>query len=64
MKPKCNQCKWKKKYESAPTSWIGRIWKWHTRYCPGWKEYLESLSSEEKTTLLQRYQLNPKKRIH
>jgi hypothetical protein len=22
-----------------PTSLLGRIWRWHTRWCPGWKAY-------------------------
>jgi hypothetical protein len=26
---------------------IARIWTWHTKWCPGWKAYQESLAKEQ-----------------
>lgn len=61
MEAKCKQCSLRKKYEKDPTSWKGRLWKWHTKFCPGWKQYLKQLPPEERITLLQDYQLKPRK---
>jgi hypothetical protein len=44
---KCATCPMRLKSEAKPKSFLARIWKWHTSWCPGWKAYQESLSSEE-----------------
>ena len=43
-KHNCETCKWHAYYERSPKSIIGRIWKWHTKWCPGWKAYQASLN--------------------
>jgi hypothetical protein len=27
------------KSEAKPKSFVARLWRWHTRWCPGWKAY-------------------------
>ena len=39
----CETCSMRKKAEANPKSLMSRIWKWHTSWCPGWKEYQKSL---------------------
>jgi hypothetical protein len=41
---KCEQCAFRKRYDKNPRSFLGRLWKWHTRWCPGWKRYVASLA--------------------
>ncbi|MBN2501238.1 MAG: hypothetical protein JXB38_10700 [Anaerolineales bacterium] len=37
--PKCGDCPMRKKAEANPKSFMARLWKWHTGWCPGWKAY-------------------------
>jgi len=39
----CGNCPLRKKAEARPKSILGRLWRWHTNWCPGWKAYQESL---------------------
>ena len=34
--------------DNNPKSFLGRIWRWHTTWCPGWKAYMKSLPDEER----------------
>jgi len=52
----CEKCRFRGIYDKNPRSLLGRIWKWHIGWCPGWKSYLRSLSDEERDRLLKRYQ--------
>jgi len=40
---KCEECALRKKAEKNPNSFIAKFWRWHTKWCPGWKKYQESL---------------------
>jgi hypothetical protein len=51
----CAECKMRAKYDKKPKSLLGRIWKWHIKWCPGWKTYLKSLTDDEKEIILARY---------
>lgn len=53
----CNNCPWRAKYDNAPGSWLGRLWRWHIRFCPGWKAHLASLPEDERATTVARYAL-------
>ena len=53
--PKCANCFLRSKYDKNPKSILGRLWKFHTKFCPGWKGYLKSLSEEDRQALLDRY---------
>lgn len=51
----CGQCRFRAKYDNNPDSLLGRIWKWHTTWCPGWKRYMNSLPEDERTRLARKY---------
>ncbi len=41
----------RKRYENNPRSWLGRFWRWHIGWCPGWKSYKKTLSEQERDAL-------------
>ncbi|HNU91981.1 MAG TPA: hypothetical protein PKO25_08920 [Spirochaetota bacterium] len=51
----CENCAMRAKYDRAPDSFLGRFWKWHTRFCPGWKSYLIAQTRETREELFRRY---------
>ena len=51
----CEQCRLRRKYDRNPKSLLGRLWKWHTRWCPGWKSYLKSLPDEQRAQMAEKY---------
>lgn len=42
----CEKCALRKKAEQNPKSFIGRLWFWHTKFCPGWKAYQKTLNKK------------------
>lgn len=57
-KYQCENCKLRAKYEKSPKSFMGRFWRWHINFCPGWKAYFKSLDAESQQTLRQKYDFN------
>lgn len=53
--PSCADCGLRKRYDANPRSLLGRFWRWHANWCPGWKKYLASLPEAERTALAERY---------
>lgn len=51
----CQDCGFRKKHDGNPGSFLGRLWRWHANWCPGWKSYMKSLPDEERKTLARRY---------
>lgn len=51
----CDTCKMRARYDAKPESLLGRLWKWHIRWCPGWKRYLRSLPEDEREAVTQKY---------
>lgn len=51
----CEKCKFRAAYDRNPVSLLGKIWKWHLSWCPGWKSYLNSLSDERRVNILEKY---------
>lgn len=45
-KHNCEDCPFRKKAEANPRSFVGRLWKFHTYICPGWRSYQRSLRAE------------------
>lgn len=41
----CENCAMRKKAELKPKSFMARLWRWHTKWCPGWKAYQASLEA-------------------
>jgi hypothetical protein len=56
-KHNCENCYIRAKYDKNPKSLIGRFWRWHINFCPGWKGYMKSLNEEQKQILREKYQL-------
>jgi len=52
---KCPNCPFRASYDKNPKSLIGRIWRWHINWCPGWKKYVNSLPENEKKALIEKY---------
>ena len=46
-KHNCEECPMRKRAEAKPQSLIGRVWHWHTNWCPGWKSYQEYLAQQD-----------------
>jgi hypothetical protein len=40
-----------------PESILGRLWRWHTNWCPGWKGYMNILPEDERKRLAEKYNL-------
>ncbi len=53
----CANCGFRAKYDQNPKSILGRIWRWHVNWCPGWKKYIKSLPDEERQALANQYQM-------
>lgn len=41
--------------DSNPKSFMGRFWRWHINFCPGWKAYFTAQSEEKKAELREKY---------
>lgn len=54
---KCADCTFRARYDRNPRSFLGRLWKWHTGWCPGFASYLDSLPDEERKAIIDRYSL-------
>jgi hypothetical protein len=44
---KCAECAYRIQSEANPNSWKARLWRWHTKWCPGWKKYQRSLAESQ-----------------
>ena len=42
-------------------SLLGRLWRWHINWCPGWKKHMRSLPEEERKETVEQYGLNATK---
>ena len=51
----CANCDLRAKYDENPKSFVGRFWRWHINFCPGWKGYFTSRPPEEKAKLAEQY---------
>ena len=56
-KHNCEECKLRAKHDKAPKSFIGKFWRWHINWCPGWKGYMKTLDESEKVEVKAKYQL-------
>ena len=51
----CEACAWRAKHDANPRSFLGRLWRWHAAWCPGWKQYITALPDDERRALAARY---------
>lgn len=54
---KCADCKLRTKFDEKPKSLMGRFWRWHIGFCPGWKAYMASLNPEERKNIKAQYSI-------
>ncbi len=59
----CENCTLRAKYDKNPRSLLGRFWRWHIRFCPGWKQYFRSLPEEKQESLIQQYNLPARTKV-
>ena len=52
---RCEKCPLRAQYDKNPHSLLGRIWRWHINFCPGWKMYMKSLSEDQREEITQKY---------
>jgi len=45
-KHNCETCGLRKRAEARPNSFLARLWRWHTGWCPGWKSYQRWLAEQ------------------
>ncbi len=60
-KHNCEQCKFRAKYDNNPKSFLGKLWRWHINWCPGWKKYYTSQFDERRLELMVQYGINKNK---
>jgi hypothetical protein len=53
----CENCGFRARYENNPKSLLGRLWRWHAGWCPGFKKYITSLPQQQRIDLARRYRL-------
>jgi IS1 family transposase len=53
----CAACSFRARYDKNPRSLLGRLWRWHANWCPGWKSYMKSLPDQERRELAEKYDL-------
>jgi hypothetical protein len=46
IESKCQVCGLRARAEEKPGSLLARFWRWHTKWCPGWKAYVKELESK------------------
>ncbi len=46
IESKCHTCGLRARAEKKPRSLIARLWRWHTKWCPGWRAYVKELESK------------------
>lgn len=57
LKHNCKQCRFRAKYDNNPQSFLGRLWRFHINFCPGWKSYMKTLPEEESVKVAENYGL-------
>jgi hypothetical protein len=53
----CEHCGFRALHDRKPQSILGRLWRWHIGWCPGWKSYMGTVSEEKKELLIRQYNL-------
>ena len=54
----CENCTFRAHYDTNPKTLLGRFWRWHINFCPGWKAFFTSQSEEKKAGLREKYNFN------
>lgn len=54
-KHNCEKCSFRGRYDADPKSILGRLWRWHINWCPGWRGYMKAVDDEKRQELIERY---------
>lgn len=46
IESKCQTCAMRLRAQEKPRSLVAMFWRWHTKWCPGWKAYVVELESK------------------
>ncbi len=55
MSHACANCKFRAHYDQKPHSLLGRFWRWHINFCPGWKAFFTSLPTDQQKVMREKY---------
>lgn len=53
----CEKCRFRASYDKKPDALLGKLWRWHINFCPGWKRYYKKLPPEQRGIIAERYKL-------
>jgi len=53
----CANCSLRAKHDKKPKSLLGRFWRWHINFCPGWKKYMSMLDKTKRLEVANYYNL-------
>ncbi len=53
----CENCAFRAKYDTNPKSFLGRLWRSHANWCPGWKGHMKSLAVDERQNTAKQYDM-------
>lgn len=56
-KSSCDTCKFRAKYDADPDSFLGRLWRWHTNWCPGWSRHMAAMPVESRKKIAKHYHM-------
>ena len=51
----CENCKLRAHYDKNPKSFLGKFWRWHINFCPGFKAYFTHQDDAVKAVLREKY---------
>lgn len=51
----CANCKLRARYDKNPKSLLGRFWRWHINFCPGFRGYFTSRDEQTKAQIREKY---------
>jgi len=43
---RCETCPMRRKADANPKTFMARLWRWHTGWCPAWKAYRAHLAEQ------------------
>jgi hypothetical protein len=51
----CETCPMRAKYDQNPKSLVGRFWRWHINFCPGFRAYFTHQDEEKQKEIREKY---------
>jgi hypothetical protein len=51
----CSTCRLRAHYDRDPKSVLGRLWRWHINFCPGFRAYFTHQDDAAKALIREKY---------